>query len=104
MTDENAIPQDEEAKRAEFSGIDGQIRAYRLLLSQSDYQALKHADGELSDEEYALVRETRQQWRQAINDLQAREQSLLNPPAASADAADDTTESAEPAETVEPEA
>lgn len=90
--------------RDEVDRMDGEIRAYEQLLAQSDYQALKHADGALSDEEYAETRAQRAQWRQAINDLQAKELALLDPPAVadnpadSAETADDAAETAESTE------
>ena len=74
--------------RDEVDRMEGEIRAYEQLLAQSDYQALKQADGALSDEEYAETRVRRAQWRQAINDLRAKEQALLDPPAVSGGSAD----------------
>ena len=53
------------------SDIDSEINALEQLLAQSDYLALKHADGALTDEEYADARAERQQWRDRINELQA---------------------------------
>ena len=60
----------------EIEGIQSEISALKQLLANSDYQALKHADGELSNEEYAEMKEKRQQWRDRINELQAQQQSL----------------------------
>lgn len=48
----------------------GEINAYKILLAQTDYQALKHADGAISDEEYAPIREKRAEWRRKINELE----------------------------------
>lgn len=53
--------------------IDAEINALEQLLAQSDYKALKHADGALSDEEYAEIKGERQRWRDKINELQAME-------------------------------
>jgi hypothetical protein len=53
------------------SEIDSEINALEQLLAQSDYLALKHADGALTDEEYADARAERQTWRDRINELQA---------------------------------
>lgn len=47
-----------------------QINTYKQLLSQTDYKALKHADGALTDEEYQQTCEQRASWREAINELQ----------------------------------
>lgn len=60
----------------EMEEIQSEISALKQLLMRSDYQALKHADGELSDEDYAEMKEKRQQWRDRINELQAQQQSL----------------------------
>lgn len=51
--------------------INGEINSYKILLAQTDYQALKHADGAISDEEYAPIREKRAEWRRMINELEA---------------------------------
>lgn len=40
-------------------------------LEATDYQAIKFAEGELSEEEYAPVREQRRAWRAEINVLEA---------------------------------
>ena len=53
------------------SDIDSEICALTQLLAQSDYLALKHADGALTDDEYAAARAERQSWRDRINKLQA---------------------------------
>lgn len=67
----------EDMKNEELQNeIQGEINALKQLLANSDYQALKHADGELSDEDYAEMKEKRQQWRIKINELQAQQQSL----------------------------
>ena len=50
--------------------IEAEINALEQLLAQSDYKALKHADGALSDDEYADVKAQRQGFRDRINELQ----------------------------------
>lgn len=52
--------------------LQGQINDYKLLLSQTDYKALKHADGAMTDEEYEETRELRAQYREKINDLESQ--------------------------------
>lgn len=47
------------------------IEAFKFMLERTDYQALKHADGAISDEEYAPIREKRAEWRRMINELEA---------------------------------
>ena len=53
------------------SEIDSEINAFTQLLAQTDYLALKHVDGALTDDEYASAKAERQSWRDRINELQA---------------------------------
>ena len=50
-----------------ISIIKGEINALKQLLSNTDYKALKHADGVMSDEEYAETLELRKSYREKIN-------------------------------------
>ncbi|MBQ9720321.1 MAG: hypothetical protein IJV64_06455 [Oscillospiraceae bacterium] len=50
--------------------IQGEINALKQLLTNTDYQAIKHSEGEMSEEEFAPIREKRQGWRERINELQ----------------------------------
>ena len=50
--------------------IESEIRGLQQLLAESDYQALKHADGALTDEEYEPARLQRQSYREKINKLE----------------------------------
>ena len=52
--------------------IRAEIRIREQLLNQSDYKALKHADGVITDEEYAETKALRQGWRDEINDLESQ--------------------------------
>ena len=63
-------------ERIEF--ITGEINAYKQLLINTDYKALKHADGVLSDEEYAETLELRESYREKINMYEEELQKLLN--------------------------
>ena len=63
-------------ERIEF--ITGEINAYKQLLTNTDYKALKHADGVLSDEEYAETLELRKSYREKINMYEAELPTLLN--------------------------
>ena len=49
-----------------------QIKIMKLVnkLKATDYQAIKYAEGELTSEEYAPIKEQRKQWRAEINVLQ----------------------------------
>lgn len=51
--------------------IEAEIRGLQQLLTATDYKALKHADGVMSDEEYEETRQLRINYRQQINDLEA---------------------------------
>lgn len=50
--------------------IQSEIRGFKLLLSDTDYKALKHADGALTDAEYEPTRQARQELRDKINTLE----------------------------------
>lgn len=50
--------------------IEAEINALQQLLAKSDYKALKHADGALTDDEYAAAKAERQGFRDRINVLQ----------------------------------
>lgn len=43
----------------------------KAKLAESDYKAIKYAEGELTEEEYAPIREERRAWRAEINRLEA---------------------------------
>lgn len=49
-----------------------EIVALKSLLSDTDYKALKHADGAISDEEYEPVRKQREEWRKLINEYEEK--------------------------------
>lgn len=50
--------------------IQSEIAGLKQILAGSDYKALKHADGVLSDEEYATAKAERQALRDRINELE----------------------------------
>lgn len=52
--------------------IENEIAMYQVMLSQTDYKAIKHADGALSDDDYAETKSKRQSWRDKINELEAQ--------------------------------
>lgn len=53
-----------------------EINQYKKLLADSDYKCLKFVDGELSQEEYSAIQQSRHEWRVKINEL---ESTLLAP-------------------------
>ncbi len=62
--------------RERVDEIRNEIAGLKILLSQSDYKALKHADGALTDEEYEETRLKRAEFREKINELEAELESL----------------------------
>ncbi len=46
------------------------IAELKYKLSQTDYQALKYAEGQITEEEYAPIKAQRQEWRDEINLLE----------------------------------
>jgi hypothetical protein len=53
-----------------IDAINAEITALKSLLTDTDYKALKHADGVMSAEEYEPVRQQREEWRDKINALE----------------------------------
>lgn len=47
-----------------------EIATYKQLLLQTDYKALKHSEGAITDEEYAETKAQRAEWRARINELE----------------------------------
>lgn len=52
--------------------IDKRINELKLLLSKTDYQAIKFAEGELSAEEYLPIKQKRRAYRAEINSLEEK--------------------------------
>lgn len=50
--------------------VDERIADLKALLSSTDYQAIKYAEGRMSAEEYAPIGDQRQLWRDEINELE----------------------------------
>lgn len=48
-----------------------EITQLKKQLSDTDYKAIKYAEGQISEEDYASVRELRQGYRDRINELEA---------------------------------
>jgi hypothetical protein len=53
-----------------FDERQARINALMQLLSATDYKALKHSEGVISDEEYAPTKAQRQAWREEVNALE----------------------------------
>lgn len=46
------------------------IQKLKQKLEETDYQAIKFAEGQISSDDYVFIREQRQQWRNEINKLE----------------------------------
>lgn len=69
---------EEEAKilAEERRPIETRIAELKFQLSATDYQSHKHADGAMTEEEFAPIRAQRQAWRDEINALETEIQAL----------------------------
>lgn len=47
-----------------------EINELKRQLAETDYQAIKYAEGHLTEEEYRPIKEQRQIWRDKINELE----------------------------------
>lgn len=59
-------------ERTEQEEREYEIRQLKQKLSDTDYQAIKYAEGELSAEEYEAAKALRRTWRARINELEAQ--------------------------------
>ena len=50
--------------------MQGEINALKQLLTNTDYKAIKHSEGLISDEDYAEIKAQREAWRARINELE----------------------------------
>lgn len=60
----------------EREAIEGKIRGLKILLRDTDYIALKLAEGAATATEYAEQVASRQAWRTEINQLEAQLEEL----------------------------
>jgi len=72
VDDELIIPTEEEKeeffrKQAEHQTILRRIAELKHFLADSDYKAIKHSEGLISDEDYEPIKLQRQAWRNEIN-------------------------------------
>ena len=56
----------------EQKAAEKQIASLKTKLNATDYQAIKYAEGQLSEEEYTAMKVQRQAWRDEINTLEAQ--------------------------------
>jgi len=65
--------------------IQAEVNGLKNLLAQTDYKALKHAEGGYDGEEWEAARAQRQSWRDRINELEAVEPEEEAEPAGAED-------------------
>lgn len=63
-------PTEEEVKQDLNKSIIAQINELKANLVKTDYKAIKFAEGEISEENYAEIRLQRRVWREEINNLE----------------------------------
>ncbi|MDD6990155.1 hypothetical protein [Ruminococcus sp.] len=51
--------------------VEAQINELKEKLRETDYQAIKYAEGLISEEDYAVIKKQRQEWRDKINELES---------------------------------
>ena len=61
---------DAEAEAARWAEINSEIATLKSQLAESDYKAIKYAEGWITAEEYAETKAERQAWRDRINELE----------------------------------
>lgn len=54
-----------------YCEVSNRIFELREFLARTDYQAIKFAEGELTETQYAPIKKQRQEWRKEINELEA---------------------------------
>ena len=76
--DENGVYQKREYEQDfEFEEpIENQIKRLKQNLANTDYQAIKYSEGELTAEEYEPIKQQRRQWRAEINRLESEVQDV----------------------------
>ena len=55
--------------------VEQQIAGLKQNLADTDYKAIKYAEGLISEQEYAEIKAQRQAWRDEINRLESEEQA-----------------------------
>lgn len=65
------LTEEQEARIVKWEATD-EINKCKALLAQTDYQAIKYAEGELTEEEYATTKELRRSYRAKINELEQK--------------------------------
>ena len=71
FTIKRRTPTIEELHNDDIQAINREISELKKKLFDTDYKAIKYAEGLLTDEEYAEVKAQREEWRKRINELEA---------------------------------
>lgn len=66
------VDEQKKNKKTHLESIKEEIEQLKQNLSNTDYQAIKYAEGQISEEEYQPIKAQRQAWRNSINELEAR--------------------------------
>ena len=64
------MKEDKDMDNGRYDSIMNDINLNKLLLSQTDYKALKYSEGLISEEDYAIIKLQRSEWRAKINELE----------------------------------
>ena len=51
--------------------VETQINELKEKLRETDYQAIKYAEGLIREEDYEVIKKQRQEWRDKINELES---------------------------------
>lgn len=51
--------------------VETQINELKEKLRETDYKAIKYAEGLINEEDYAVIKAERQRWRDKINELES---------------------------------
>ena len=71
FTIKRRTPTIEELHNDDIQDINREINVLKKRLFDTDYKAIKYAEGWLTDEEYAEAKAQREEWRKRINKLEA---------------------------------
>lgn len=67
---------DEEVLSMQRDVKNKQILQFKQNLANTDYQAIKYSEGELTAEEYEPIKQQRREWRAEINRLESEVQDV----------------------------
>lgn len=76
LTTEQLLEHKKKLQMFHKQDIYNRILDLKDTLLNSDYQAIKYAEGLISEEEYAPIKAQRQAWREEINKLEAEWDAL----------------------------